>query len=144
MNNHIMRHIANAIRPMVVNAVNDIIFGPGSSNQPFLVQGNPAALVYVPSTSAQFKNVSNLGQVIPPPVRILQRPKTSSRGQYNANVIGSIDGKNPSSIWVSPAQTNPNDDNNNINLVNQNVRQKMPLPNVENIRPIKQIPNSIM
>lgn len=63
MANYKVRHMFDVI---VVNAVNDAVSKPESSNQLYSLQGNPAVKRCGPSTSGQFDNANNLGQIFPP------------------------------------------------------------------------------
>lgn len=77
MANHIVRHVSNVIRPTVVSAINDVISRPNTSNRFILIQLNMAISEYARPTLSQLNDGNNLGQVIPPLVRILQRLENS-------------------------------------------------------------------
>lgn len=70
--NHIMKHLCDVVKSIMVNVINDVISRPWTFNQ-LPNQSNTAASKYVPSILSQLNNGNNLDQVIPSQVRILQR-----------------------------------------------------------------------
>lgn len=126
LTSHMVKHLSDVVRPMLINSLNDVMSKPGSSNFP-------------PFSSAQYV-FGTEGQVIPcpPSVRILQRPEIIGSTQNNVNEVEPINGNN----LVNPIQTNLNE-NNNGNAVNQNARQHTPLSNMENAQPVGPVPYMI-
>lgn len=111
MANHMMRHFSYSIKPMAVNAFNDVISRLGTSNQSIPIQPNTAASGFVPLTLSQMNGGKNLGQVIPPPMKILQR----SEDNHQINLVNGND-------QVSPIHINLVDNN----MANQNIPQMRP------------------